>query len=125
MNEDILFFFRRHMDALPLYEAFEELVRKEIEDVEIKVQKSQISFYKKHMFACVSFAGVRRKRDCPAVYIVVTIGLNHKLDSPRIEVSSEPYPGRWTHHLLLSNMEELDKELLTWLKEAAAFAEEK
>ncbi len=125
MNEELLFFFRQHMDALPLYEAFEELVQKEIENVRIKVQKSQISFYKKHMFACVSFAGVRKKKDCPAVYMVVTIGLNHKLESPRIEVSSEPYPNRWTHHILLSDTKELDAELLAWLKEAAAFADGK
>lgn len=44
MNEDILFFFDKHMDAMPLYEAFESRVLKEIENVRIKVQKSQISF---------------------------------------------------------------------------------
>lgn len=37
MDVDILNFFDRNMDALPLYEAFESSVRKEITDVRIKV----------------------------------------------------------------------------------------
>ncbi|MCI8356675.1 MAG: hypothetical protein HFI51_00800 [Lachnospiraceae bacterium] len=125
MNEDILFFFNQHMEALPLYEALEELVLKEIGNVRITVRKSQISFYNKHLFACVSFMGVRKKKDCPAAWIVVTLGLNRRLDSSRIEAVSEPYPNRWTHHLLLSDVKELDEELLSWIKEAAAFADGK
>ena len=125
MNEDILFFFNQHMEALPLYEALEELVLKEIGNVRITVRKSQISFYNKHLFACVSFMGVRKKKDCPAAWIVVTLVLNRRLDSSRIEAVSEPYPNRWTHHLLLSDVKELDEELLSWIKEAAAFADGK
>ena len=65
MTEDILFFFDKHMDALPLYEAFEQRVMNEIENVRIKVQKTQVSFYNKHLFACVSFARIRKKRIAP------------------------------------------------------------
>ncbi len=125
MNDDVLFFFDQYREALPLYEAFADRVTKEIENVRIKVQKSQISFYNKHLFACVSFAKIRKKKDCPAVYIVVTFGLDHKLDSPRIEVAAEPYPGRWTHHLILADEGELDGELMLWIKEAAAFSNRK
>lgn len=125
MTEDILFFFDKHMDALPLYEAFEQRVMNEIENVRIKVQKTQVSFYNKHLFACVSFARIRKKKDCPSAYIVVTIGLDHRLQSPRIEVATEPYPNRWTHHLLLSDVREVDDELMSWIKEAAAFSDSK
>lgn len=124
-DDNVLFFFDRHMDALPLYEAFESRVMEEIENVRIKVQKSQISFYNRHLFACVSFAKIRKKRDCPADYIVVTFGLSHKLESPRIEIATEPYPNRWTHHLLISDIAEIDDELLLWIKEAAAFSDRK
>lgn len=125
MNADILSFFDQHMNALPLYEAFEQKVIEDIENIRIKVQKSQISFYSRHLFACVSFARVRKKKDCPAVWIVLTLGLDHRLDSPRIEVATEPYPGRWTHHLLISDPNEIDEELLSWFKEAAAFSHRK
>lgn len=123
MNNDILLFFDSHMDALPLYEAFESRVMTEIKNVRIKVQKSQISFYNKHLFACVSFARVRKKKDLILPYIVVTIGLNHRLESPRVEIATEPYPNRWTHHLLVSDMKEINDELLSWIKEAAIFSD--
>lgn len=122
MNDEILFFFDKHMDALPLYETIEEKIMKEIENVQRKVQKSQISFYNKHLFACVSFARVRKKKDCPPIFIVVTFGLGRRLESPRIEIATEPYPNRWTHHLLISDAREIDDELLSWIKEAAAFS---
>ena len=71
MSDEVLFFFGQHMEALPLYEAFEGKVMEEIENVRIKVQKSQIPFYNKHLFACVSFAKVRKKKDCPPAYHVM------------------------------------------------------
>lgn len=125
MNQDILFFFDKHEDALPLYECFEERVLAEISGVNIKVQKTQISFSNRYMFACVSFARVRKKKDCPPAYIVVTFGLPHRLESPRIDVATEPYPNRWTHHVLISSPEEIDDELMGWVEEAAAFAARK
>ena len=37
----------------------------------------------------------------------------------------EPYPNRWTHHVLIGTVEEIDDELLSWIEEAAAFAQSK
>lgn len=125
MDADTLLFFDGHLDALPLYEALVARIEAEIGEMRIKVQKSQISFYQKHLFACVSFLRVRRKKDCPESYIVVTFGLSHRVMSPRIDVATEPYPNRWTHHLLISQPEEIDEALMAWLKEAAEFARQK
>ena len=44
MNSDTLFFFREHMDALPIYEKLEEQILAQIPDVKIKVAKTQITF---------------------------------------------------------------------------------
>ena len=60
MNEAALRFFDSQPDALPLYEMLEARILNEIPDVTIKVQKTQISFYNRHLFACVSFAKVRK-----------------------------------------------------------------
>lgn len=122
MNVDVLRFFDQNPAALSLYETFEKRVLEETGEIEIKVQKMQISFYHKHMFACVSFAKVRKAKERPETYIVVTFGLSHKVESPRIDVATEPYPGRWTHHVLIASEEEIDEELLGWVKEAEAFA---
>lgn len=122
MNPDTLAFFDGHLGALPLYELLKARILAEIEDVRVKVQKSQISFYNRHLFACVSFLRIRKKKDCPENFLVVTIGLPQKLVSPRIDVATEPYPNRWTHHLLISLPEEIDEELMGWIREAAAFS---
>lgn len=125
MNHDILYFFDTHPGALPLYELFEQRLLSEIENVNIKVQKTQISFSNKYNFAFVSFLPVRKAKERPKDYIVITFGLGYRAESPRIDVASEPYPNRWTHHVLISDPEEIDEELMGWVKEAAAFSASK
>ena len=125
MNEHTLFFFQDNLTALPLYQRFEEYVCAAIENVEVKVQKTQISFYNRHMFACVSFVRVRKKSMRPDSYIVITFGLDHEVRSPRIDVAIEAHPNRWTHHVLISDVSEIDDELMDWVKEAASFSESK
>ena len=125
IDSSVLSFFASHMEALPLFEALAEKIKSEIEDVEIRVQKTQISFYRKRLFGCISFLRPRKKQDCPAVFITVTFGLGRPLSSPRIDALSEPYPARWTHHLMLSEVRQIDNELLGWIREAACFAEAK
>ena len=122
MTSEELLFFDQHSEAFPIYDVLARKIVTEIQDVRIKVQKSQISFYNKHLFACVSFARIRKKKQCPPFYIVVTFGLDYKLNSERIEIATEPYPNRWTHHLLISKPEEVDDELMGWIKKAAAFS---
>ena len=125
VNTDILLFFGERAAALPLYEALENRILTEIGNVTIKVQKTQISFANKHNFAFVSFLPVRKAKERPKIYIVVTIGLRRKLDSPRIDAATEPYPNRWTHHLLISDPAEIDDELMGWIKEASDFSASK
>ena len=125
MTPDILFFFQKDPTALPLYEAFEARVLAEVENVTIKVQKTQITYTNPNVFAAVSFLPVRKKPYRPAHYITITLGLNRRLESPRVDAVSEPYPARWTHHLLIASPEEIDDELTAWVKEAAVFSASK
>ena len=122
MDERTLFFFQQDPEALPLYQRLEEQLLSELPDTRVKVSKSQISFYNRHMFACVSFVKVRRAKERPPHYIVVTFGLDRRVDSPRIDAAVEPYPNRWTHHVLLSRPEEIDGELMGWIRAAAGFS---
>lgn len=127
MDFDTLQWFeaQKHPDALPLYEALERRILAEIPGVRIKVQKSQISFYTKHLFGCVSYLRARKKAQLPPCYLVVTVGLARRLESPRVDIATEPYPGRWTHHIVVGSAGEIDGELMDWIKEAAAFANQK
>ena len=125
MSSDELFFFNEKPAALPLYEAFAQRIFAEIDNVTVKVQKTQISFSNRHNFAFVSFLPARKAKDRPKTYITVTFGLRYKKESPRIDAASEPYPNRWTHHMLISSEEEIDDELMGWIKEAAEFSASK
>ena len=120
-----IFFFNKDPAVLPLYKAFESRVLAEVHNVTIRVQKTQLTYTNPRVFAAVSSLPVRRKSQRPDHYITVTLGLNRRLDSPRVDAASEPYPARWTHHLLISSLEEIDDELMAWVREAAAFSASK
>ena len=122
MDADVLLFFDKQRAALPMYEAFEQALFERLPDTRMKVQKTQISFYNKHQFCCVSFLRVRKKKELPDPYLVVTFGLEHEVQSPRIAAATEPYPNRWTHHVVLASPLEVDDELMGWVEEAAAFS---
>ena len=119
---DVLAFFDGKSWALPLYHSLFDRMEQMFPEAAVKVQKSQISFYGRHLFAAVSLP-LRRKKTWPEECLVVTFGLGARLDSSRIVVAVEPYPNRWTHHVLVSREEEIDPELLGWLQEAYTFSE--
>ncbi len=125
MDSDILFFFGEHMDALPMYERLEEAILTRIPNVKIKVAKTQITFSNKRGFAFVSFNPCRRAKERPPVWMTVTFGLGYRKESPRIDVATDPYPGRWTHHVMVETPDEIDEELLDWIQEAADFSDTK
>ena len=125
MDNDVLFFFGDRVDALPIYERLENAILTRIPDVKIKAAKTQITFANRRGFAFVSFNPCRRAKDRPAVWLTVTFGLGCRKESPRIDAATEPYPGRWTHHVMVGTPDEIDEELLGWILEAAAFSDTK
>ena len=122
---DTLLFFEGHQNALDLFETFEEFLYDTFPVIRKRVQKTQISYSSRYIFACISFARVKRKAELPKGFLVLTIGLSAPLNSDRIAQKSEPYPGRWTHHIVISKPEELDEELISWIREAYDFADKK
>lgn len=122
VRNDELMFFDGHMAALPLYEAFAGTLFQRFPDTSIRVQKTQITFSNRHVYACVSFARVKKKAELPEPYLVVTLGLPHALDSERVAVKTEPYPGRWTTHIAVGAQAELDDEFWSWVRQAYEFA---
>ena len=118
---DLLFFFDGRGAELELYQALFARLEAAFPEASVKVQKSQISFYNRHLFAAASLP-LRRRKEWPKVCILVTIGLSYRLSSTRIAVATEPYPNRWTHHVVISEAGQIDEELLGWLREAYDFA---
>lgn len=125
ISADEMMFFNNQLVALPIYEAFAERLFVLYPDTKMKVQKSQITYSNRHVYACVSFVKVKKKVELPTAYFVLTLGLSYPLDSYRVAVKTEPYPGRWTTHIVVGSKEELDAELFTWLQQAYDFAQYK
>ena len=125
MNQDIILFFDKHQTLLPLYEAFVGKMMARFPDTKTKVQKTQITFSNRHVYACISFLRVKKKAELPASYFVLTLGLPYPLESGRVAAKTEPYPGRWTTHIVISEMSDLDEELFTWVEQAYIFSENK
>ena len=119
---ETLMFFDGHRDALPLYLTFMQWLCDSLPSVDRRVQKTQITFFNRRVYACVSFARVRRKAELPAGWMVLTLGLPAPLESDRVAAKTEPCPGRWTHHIVVSRPSELDDELLSWVRQAYDFA---
>ena len=122
MTGEVLAFLGGDPGKIATFEAYEGAVLSCGESA-MKVTKTQISWGNPFLFAMLSHP--RRAADRRAGALLATFGLHRRLDSPRILQAVEPYPGRWTHHLLLARPEEVDGEVAAWLAEAWAFAREK
>lgn len=126
MNDEIQTFFVSEPEALRLYQLLEEKVLGEWNTmkrspVEIKVQKTQITFKNPRSFAS-AWVPIHRVKNRPEHYIVVTFGLPVPLESPRITESAEIRPGRWTHHVIISKPEEVDEELMGWIQSSYEYS---
>ncbi|HIR51501.1 MAG TPA: hypothetical protein IAA53_09575 [Candidatus Avoscillospira avicola] len=124
MHPDELLFFDKMPAMLPVYARLREQLEAAYPDLGIRVGKSQISFRNRYGFAAASLPW-RRVKGWPAEYLLVTFGLARRLDDPRIAQAVEPYPNRWTHHVLVQTPEEVDETLLRWIDEAYWFAQSK
>ena len=123
--QDTLLFFDRHKTIYPLYEQFQKKLFARFPESRIKVQKSQISYYNRHLYACVFFLKVKKKAELPEDYFVLTMGLPAPLESGRAAAKTKPHPGRWTTHFVISAPSDLDEELFDWIGQAYQFAQTK
>lgn len=121
MRDDEIAFFVAKPDALALYEAVRSQIMARHPDATITVRKTQITFANRYGFAFVSLPH-HRVSGRPDVYIIVTFGLGHHVENPRIVQAVEPYPGRWTHHTLVATTADVDNTLTGWLDDAYAFS---
>ena len=124
-DTDAMLFFDPHPAAMPLFEAFAEKLYGLYPATKMRVQKTQITFSNRHVFACVSFLRVKRKAELPDPYLVITLGLSFPLASHRVAAMTEAYPGRWTTHIVIGTPSEIDIELMEWVRLAYDFSESK
>ena len=108
-------FFADRKDSRRLFDALRSAIET-IGSVEIRVTKSQIAFRRGKAFAWVWIPGkYLRGKTAP---LVLTMSLRKKDISTRWKEIVEPAPGRFTHHLELYSVSDIDDEIRGWLREA-------
>ena len=93
----------------PIYEALVAAVQKFGDDVELAPKKAYVSLRRKKQFACFQ----------PSTATRMDVGINLKDTKPsdRLELSGS-FNTMVSHRVRVSNVAEVDKELIAWLRKA-------
>lgn len=67
-----------------------------------------------HLVNVSAFAGVQTR----GTHILLNIKADHKIESPRIHKADQVSASRFHHRVKISNLSEIDNELIGWLHEA-------
>lgn len=84
-------------------------------DVDVHVTRSQVALRNRTGFAYLWYPGRYVRSEVPAV---LSLALPERLDSPRFKQVGQPSPHVWMHHLELAGPDDLDDEVVAWLREA-------
>jgi len=112
-------FFKGQEESRQIFEAVQQQVAA-IGAAELRVSKSQISFRRRKAFAWVWMPSrYLRGKTAP---LVLTLSFPNRDASPRWKEMVAPRPGRFTHHLELYSIADIDEEVHGWLRDAWATA---
>jgi hypothetical protein len=108
-------YFGEQRESQELFAAVAEAIA-EIGPATVHASKSQIAFRRQRNFAWVWMPGkYLRRKTAP---LVLTLSFAMRSESPRWKEIVEPQPGRFTHHLELYDVEDVDDEVRGWLRQA-------
>jgi len=125
MTQTPIAHFFQHQDAAKmLFDGIAIRLLERFPESSFKIQKSQIALVSTKTYAAL-WLPIHPIKDHPEAKLILSFGLDEKLEDPRIREVNEPYPKRYMHHILLSQAEDLDETLLTWLEKAIVFSDRK
>lgn len=108
-------FFKGYKESRRLFDALVSVI-KTIGPAELRVTKSQVAFRRNKNFARVWVPGkYLHGKTAP---LVLTLSLSKRDTSARWKEIVEPSPGRFTHHLELYSVSDIDSEVRDWLRDA-------
>ena len=108
---EIQAFFQGKPNCVTCWEALDARLRERYPTLARRIQKTQISYDDPKLFCCVSMP--RWKVDRPS--IVVTFAIDAPIADVRIFQAVQVTPNRWTHHVQISDMQEVDEQLMVWI----------
>jgi len=96
---------------LVVIQIYEQLINELQKFGEIKIEPKKTSIHLGNRFG---FAGVYTRNN----YINLEVHLNYKLTSQRVSKVEQASVNRYHHTIKLTNSDEIDSELLYWLRQA-------
>jgi hypothetical protein len=112
---EIAQYFEGRPEALVIHKAIEEAVAK-IGPAKVRATTSQVGFYRTHPFAATWVPEQYLRHGGPP--LVLTLFLDRRDTSARWKQIVEPTPGRFTHHVELRSVGEVDDFVQRKLEEA-------
>lgn len=108
-------FFKGRPEASAIHAAVKRVIER-LGACKARVSTSQVGFYRERLFASTWIPG-RYLKGAKAP-LVLSVYLGRRDPSPRWKEVSEPAPGRFTHHLELNSVEDVDRHVEQVLEEA-------
>ncbi len=105
-----------HSVALAVFERVREALEA-IEPVEIRASKSQVAFARRRAFAWLWLPSQYLRRSSPDV--ILSLALGRQDASTRWKQVNQVSSKHWMHHLEVYAVEDVDEEVVVWLREAA------
>lgn len=118
-ENDIAKFFRGHDASLKLFNLLRKVVEK-TRTPKIEVSKTQISFGEvyKYIWVWLPQTWIKKRQENS---ITLTIMTDEKIHSDIIEESVQSKKGYWTHHIIIENSKDIDKEVEDLIQESINF----
>jgi hypothetical protein len=108
-------YFSEEPVGLAAFGRVQEALRESHPDVTVRVSTSQVAFRRRRGFAYLWLPGRYLPR--PTSPVVLSIASGVRLESERFK--EVVHPGPWMHHLEITGPDEVDDEVVAWLRCAA------
>lgn len=119
-NKEVKSFFSGQPERLALFQAMERMIQS-IGPAIITVSKTQISFSTKTQFAWI-WMPLPTSKKRPLHSLILSFGCGRRIEDEQIVEAIEPYPGKWTHHVIIAEEADLTESVREWLREAYHFS---
>lgn len=119
-NKEVKSFFSGQPERLALFQAMERMIQS-IGPAIITVSMTQISFSAKTQFAWI-WMPLPTSKKRPLHSLVLSFGCGRRIEDEQIVEAIEPYPGKWTHHVIIAEEADLTESVREWLGEAYHFS---
>jgi len=118
---DELLFFAGEGELLPCYLKLRAEIMALFPKSEVVVHKSQISFRCPRPYTWIWTLAKHGSRKAGSPMMLIAFAAPYPVESPLIHARTEPYPGRWTHHVAVRKAENITPELMKLIQASYAF----